>query len=58
MKKYRPLLVFAAVCGVSLLAYYVSGLPFERGVNAAFWMLETVLAGIAAVCFTNIGKDA
>lgn len=57
MKKYLPLLAFAAVCALSLLAYYVSGLPFERGSNAAFWMLETLIAasGVSVLTYTRPG---
>ena len=50
MKKYRGLIAFLVVCGLSALVFYLSGLPLERGMNLAQWACETlVIAGGAAV---------
>lgn len=49
MKKYRRLIAFLVVCGLSALIFYLSGAPLERGTGLAFWTFETFLiAGGAA----------
>ena len=58
MKKYLPLIAFALVCPLSMLLFYVVGLPLERGVNAALWMLDTLLAAVGAGILTYMRPDA
>lgn len=58
MNKYLPLIAFALVCALSMLLFYVAGLPLERGVDAAFWMLETLVVAVGAGVLTYLRPDA